>query len=130
MIEVITEKEEGLVTESEELIKTTVEEIEKILSTKTVVGEPTQIGDTTIIPLISVGFAFGAGVGTGKDKDKGEGSGSGGGGGGGVKPVAVLIIDEKGIRVEAIKGGMAEAIERAIDKGPEMVEKIREKKAE
>ena len=82
--------------ESEELIKTTVDEIEKILSTKTVVGEPTTIEGTTIIPLISVGFAFGAGAGTGKSKDVGEGGGGGGGGGGGVKPVAVLIIDKDG----------------------------------
>lgn len=116
--------------ESEEIIKTTVEEIEKVLSTKTVVGEPTKIGETTIIPLISVGFAFGAGAGSGKDKDKGEGTGSGGGGGGGVKPVAVLIIDDKGIRVEAIKGGLAEAIERAIDKGPEMMDHMRKKAEE
>lgn len=116
--------------ESEEIIKTTVEEIEKVLSTKTVMGEPTTIQGTTIIPLISVGFAFGAGAGSGKSKDTGEGVGSGGGGGGGAKPVAVLIIDDKGIRVEAIKGGLAEAIERAIDKGPEMVDRLKEKKPE
>ena len=115
-------------TESGEIIKTVVEQIEKVLNSKTVVGEPTVIQGTTIIPLISVGFGFGAGSGTGPDKAKGEGSG--GGGGGGVKPVAVLIIDDKGIRVEAIKSGMAEAIERAIDKGPEMMQKMREKKAE
>jgi uncharacterized spore protein YtfJ len=117
-------------TESEEIIKTTVEEIEHVLNSKTVVGEPTKIGETTIIPLISVGFAFGAGSGSGKDKSKGEGVGSGGGGGGGVKPVAVIIIDDKGIRVEAIKGGFAEAIERAIDKGPELVDHMKDKNAE
>ena len=47
--------------EVKDLLKSNLEEIEKVLSTKTVVGEPTVIGDTTLIPLISVGFTVGAG---------------------------------------------------------------------
>ena len=34
--------------------------MEGFLSSKTVVGEPTQIGDTTIIPLVDVTFGVGA----------------------------------------------------------------------
>ena len=117
-------------TESGELIKTTVEEIEKILSSKTVVGEPTTVEGNTIIPLISVGFAFGAGAGTGKNKDVGEGGGSGGGGGGGVKPVAVVVINKDGFHIESIKTGMASVIDKAVDKAPEMVERMRSKKTE
>ncbi len=115
---------------SEELIKTTVGEIEKILNTKTVVGEPTTIEGTTIIPLISIGFAFGAGAGTGKNKDVGEGEGGGAGGGGGVKPVAVVVINKDGFHVESIKSGMASVIDKAVDKAPEMMDKMRGKKTE
>ena len=63
----------------EKLVKTTLGEVEKALSTKTVVGEPITIGDATLIPVISVGFAFGAGGGQGKSESKrsGEGAGSG-----------------------------------------------------
>ena len=73
----------------ENLVKTTLGEIEKVLSTKVVVGEPLVIQDTTLVPLISVGFGFGAGGGQGKgeSKQKGEGSGGGTGGGAWVRPV-------------------------------------------
>ena len=50
----------------ENLVKTTLGEIEKVLSTRTVVGEPITIQGTTLIPLISIGFGFGAGGGEGK----------------------------------------------------------------
>ena len=36
--------------------------METFLSTKTVVGEPTQVGDTIILPLVDVTFGVGAGA--------------------------------------------------------------------
>ena len=77
----------------EPLFKTAIDEIERMLNRKTVVGEPITIQDNTIIPLVSVGFGFGAGSGTGGESKNGEGSGGGTGGGGGVKPVAILVIN-------------------------------------
>ncbi len=35
--------------------------MDSILSTKTVVGEPTKVGDTIILPLVDVSFGVGAG---------------------------------------------------------------------
>ena len=109
----------------ENLVKTTLGEIEKVLNTKTIVGEPIIIEGNTIIPLISVGFGFGAGAGTGKgEKQKGEGTGGGTGGGAGVKPVAVVIVNKDGVTVEPIMGSMATAIERIGEVVPKTVEKI------
>jgi uncharacterized spore protein YtfJ len=117
--------------DSNDLIKTVVEEIERILSTKTVVGQSMTIEGITLIPLISVGFGFGAGAGGGKggtkEKVEGEGSGSGGGGGGGVKPVAVIIVDKMGVRVEPIKSGISSVIESIGTTIPSAVEKFSEK---
>jgi uncharacterized spore protein YtfJ len=98
----------------ESLVKTTLGEIEKILSTKTVVGEPVVVDGKTIIPLISVGFGFGAGSGSGKmgTKETQEGAGGGTGGGAGVRPIAVIISDQNGVRVESIRGGLASAMEK------------------
>jgi len=95
----------------ESLFNITISEIENMLKTKTVVGEPITIEGNTLIPLISVGFGFGAGGGEGTDPKHGNGFGSGTGGGGGVKPVALIIINKDGVRVEAIKGGTASALE-------------------
>jgi uncharacterized spore protein YtfJ len=113
----------------ESLVKTTLGEIEKVLSTKTVVSEPLTIEGTTLIPLISIGFAFGAGGGSGMGmaKQKGEGTGAGTGGGAGVKPVAVIIINKEGVRIEPIMGGLATAIEKVGEAVPNALEKFMEK---
>jgi uncharacterized spore protein YtfJ len=99
----------------ETLFKQAVEEIERMLNTKTVVGEPLTIGDNTIIPLVSVGFGFAAGGGSGKQNTIGEGAGGGTGGGGGVKPVAVLIINKDGVRLEPIKSGTVSVLEKVAE---------------
>jgi uncharacterized spore protein YtfJ len=116
----------------ENLIKATLGEIEKVLSTKTVVGEPLTIEGTTLIPLISAGFGFGAGGGSGKGetKQKGEGAGGGAGGGAWVKPVAVIIISKEGVKIEPIMGSLAGAIEKLGETIPQMIEKWWERRKE
>lgn len=101
--------------EVEGIFKQAVDEIERMLNTKTVVGEPLSIDGNTIIPLVSVGFGFAAGGGSGKEPTKGEGAGGGTGGGGGVKPVAVLIINKDGVRLEPIKSGTASVLEKVAE---------------
>lgn len=97
-----------------DLLKTTLEELEKVLSARTVVGEPMEINGNTLIPLSSVGFGFGAGGGSGSapKTEAAEGAGAGTGGGGGVRPVAVVVVDKNGVRIEPIKGGAASALEQ------------------
>ena len=87
------------------LLKTTLTEIERMLSTKTVVGEPFEIAGNTIVPLVAVGFGFGGGGGAGEEQKtaRAKGSGLGTGAGGGVRPIALIIADKEGqIRVEPI----------------------------
>jgi uncharacterized spore protein YtfJ len=112
-----------------DLLKSNLGEIEKVLSTKTVVGEPTTIGDTTLIPLISVGFAVAAGGAPGKEPKVGITS-LGTAGGAGVRPVGTVIIDKSGVRVEAIKGGLALALEKFADNMPQVVERWRKQAKE
>jgi uncharacterized spore protein YtfJ len=113
----------------ENLTKTTLQEIEKVLTTRTVVGDPITADGRTLIPLITIGFGFGAGGGSGKGeaKQKGEGAGGGTGGGAWVKPIAVVISDKDGVRVEPIKGGMTATIEKLGETIPQIIEKAFEK---
>jgi len=110
----------------EKLVKTTLGEIEKVLDGKTVVGEPITVEGTTLIPLLSVGFGFAAGGGTGKGdtKETTEGGGTGTGGGAGMRPIAIIVIDKTGVRIEPIKGGMAAAIEKLSESIPDIATKI------
>jgi uncharacterized spore protein YtfJ len=112
--------------EVEELVKATLGEIERILSTKTVVGEPMTVGGNTIIPLVSIGFAFGGGGGSGGQKD----SGSGAGGGGGVRPVGVVVVTEDGVKVEPIRGRMAGVVEAVTEGIGQIAERRRDRKKE
>ncbi len=112
----------------ESLVKTTLGEIEKVLGGRTVVGEPIKVGDTTIIPLLSLGFGFGGvGAGTGSTTGDTSGMGGGGGAGAGVKPVAIILIDKDGARIESIKGGMATALEKLGETFPDAVAKLADK---
>ncbi len=99
----------------ETLFGKAIGEIERILNSKTVVGEPIAVDGSTVIPLVSVGFGFGVGAGEGNDPKKGPGSGGGTGGGGGIKPVAVVIANKDGVRVEPIKGVATSLIEKVAD---------------
>jgi uncharacterized spore protein YtfJ len=92
-----------------------VTEIERMLNTKTVVGDPIKIDDTTLIPLVSVGFGFGVGGGEGTEPQKGSGHGGGTGGGGGVRPIAVVVISGGQVRVESVKSGTTSVLEKVAE---------------
>ena len=110
----------------ENMVKTTLSQIERVLSSKTVVGEPITVGETTLIPLLSMGFGFGAAGGAGKAdvKQGNEGIKGGTGGAGGMRPIAIIVIDKDGVRIEPIKSSVAAAIEKLGEKVPGVVEKI------
>ncbi len=100
------------------LLKGTVEELERLLSAKNVLGEPIERDGTTVIPIVSYGFGFGAG---GKADAK-AGTSGGTGGGGGIKPLGAIIFDQSGARVEAVKGavsGIAEVLGDAVGRAME-----------
>lgn len=116
-------------TDVEQLVKTTLGEIERILSTKSVIGEPMTVEGNTIIPMVSIGFGFGGGSGTG-GKDKPEGSGAGTGGGGGVRPLGIIVVNAEGVKIEPIRGASAAMIEAVAECITRIMEKRREKKEE
>lgn len=96
----------------QDIARTTMGEIERMLTTKSVVGEPIVVDGATIIPLVCFGFGFGAGGGQGKDEKAGQGEGGGTGGGGGMKPVAVIVVDKDGVRVQPAKPGASGVMEK------------------
>jgi len=115
----------------ENMMKASMSEIERLLSTKTVVGEPMTLEGNTVVPLVSINFGFGVGFGSGKEEaGKGEGTGGGGGGGGGIKPTAVIIVGREGVQVSPIVGGAATAVERVGEAVGRAIEKREETRKE
>ncbi len=108
--------------------------LENLVSSKTVLGEPLTVGNVTIIPIIKAGFAFGTGVGEGThpaphgapgQKASGCGSGTGGGAGGGVSPVAMIVIQDG--KVEIYSLGSKCLVDKLADMAPEIMTKLHEK---
>ena len=90
------------------------------LTTKTVVGEPIIVGDTTIVPLVDVSCGMAAGTFDNTSKSNG-----GGGMSAKISPTAMLIIQEGRTKVVNIKN--QDAITRLLDMVPDLINKITNK---
>ncbi|MGN0436777.1 MAG: GerW family sporulation protein [Wujia sp.] len=88
-----------------------------MMTTKTVVGEPTKIGDTIILPLVDVNFGVCAGA-----FAKNSSNSAGGGMGGKMSPSAVLVIQDGRAKMINVKSGST--VDKVIDMVPEVVDKI------
>lgn len=108
----------------EKLLKGTVEELDRLLNAKNVLGDPIERDGATVIPIVSYGFGFGAGGSAGGK----SGSGAGTGGGGGIKPLGAIIFDKNGARVEAVKGAMSSVAEVIGEAAAHMMDKPSERK--
>lgn len=113
-------EQEDTMDEVANLMKTSLEEIEKVLTGRTVFGDAVTHNGNTFIPLVRIAFGFGAGGGagggTGKaTSSKGEASGGAGAGGAFIRPVAVIIINETGVKVEPITGATGSVLGKASD---------------
>ncbi len=117
----------------ESLLKTTLQEVEKLLTSKAVVGDPMKVDGYTLVPMVSLffGIGIGGGGGGGKEKERGgEGKGVGSGAGGGVRPVGVVIVGPEGAKLEPIKSGAASVADRVTEVVGRVLEKRAEKKEE
>ena len=93
--------------------------MDSVLSTKTVVGEATQIGDTIILPLVDVSFGVGAGAGSNGQKNSASGAG---GLGGKMTPSAVLVIKNGTTKLVNIKN--QDTVTKILDMIPDLVDRI------
>ncbi len=86
-----------------------------VASSKTVVGDPIVMGDTTILPLTEISFGIGAGTGRAEKKADGKGAI-----GGKISPVAVLVIRPDSVRLVSIKN--QDSISKVLDMVPDVLE--------
>ncbi len=102
--------------------------LEKFLKTETVVGEPIVVGETTLVPIISVMFGCGSGGGVGTDDKGANGSGSGVGMGARIVPNAILVIKKDEVSMLPVKD--KNSLGNLIEMVPEIISKINIKKSE
>lgn len=84
-------------------IKTTVEELRKLIAIQNFVGEPVSTEDKLLMPVMKMNVAFGAGKGINKVAEESESSGMGGGAGASVEPIAMVVVTKDVEGSEGIK---------------------------
>lgn len=90
------------------------------LSSKTVVGEATAVGDTIIIPLVDVSFGVGAG-----SASYTKGGGEAGALNGKMSPSAVLVVHDGHTKLVNIKN--QDTVTKILDLIPDLVDKFQAK---
>ena len=107
--------------ENKNTFQTTVGSLMKgmdgFVSSKTVVGEPIQVGETIILPLVDVSFGMGAGAFCGEKKKN-----SGGGIGGKMSPSSVLVIQNGTTKLVNVKN--QDGLTKVLDMVPDFVNRF------
>ncbi len=107
----------------ENLIDILLGKLKDMVDSETVVGKPITAGKATIIPVTKISFGFGAGGGQSKgDADKGTGTG----GGAIMEPVAIIIIEDSGVRVHSLKDNQ---LAKVFEMVPGIIKKFTKSKA-
>ena len=91
--------------------------MEEFVTSKTVIGEPVKVGDTTILPLIDVSFGVMASA-----RNESQRSNGGGGMGGKMSPTALLVIKDGSTRLVNIKN--EDSISKLIDMAPDLINRF------
>lgn len=120
------------------LMTTAMESLKQMIDVNTIIGDPVETPDGSVILTVSkVGFGFAAGGSEFQAQAQGQGGGSdsegnsssqfpfGGGSGGGVSitPIAFLIVNASGVKMIHLDES-THLFERLLDLAPQAVEKI------
>jgi len=81
-----------------ENIKTTVEELRKLINVDNVIGTPIETEDKILIPVMKMGVGFGAG-----ENILGSEGSDAAGAGAGVEPISMVMIPKKGNDAEGVR---------------------------
>ncbi|SEA48355.1 sporulation protein YtfJ [Thalassobacillus cyri] len=123
------------------LMTTAMDSLKEMIDVNTIVGEPVESPDgSIIIPVSRVGFGFAAGGSEFKAKNGGQQSqdgqsqeqseeelpfGGGSGGGVSITPIAFLVVRKQGVQMIHLNE-QTHLYERMLDLAPPVIEKIQE----
>lgn len=123
------------------LMQTAMENIKEMVDVNTIVGEPVQTPDgSVILPISKVGFGFAAGGSEFQAMEEAGGNvkgnndshntfvqlpfGGGSGGGVSITPIAFLVVGIQGVKVVPLDN-QTHLLERLIDAAPTWVDKLK-----
>ena len=102
-----------------EVVESLFHGMDGYMAAKTVMGEPVQVEDTIIIPLVDVSFGLGASAGLNDTRKSNNG---GGGLGGKLSPNSVLVIRDGVTRLVSVKS--QDTVNKVLDMVPGVVDRV------
>ena len=106
------------------LMDVTLDKIKKMVDSNTIIGNPINMADgTLILPISKVTFGFASGGSDFHSKTSQDLFGGGGGAGVSISPIAFLVVKEGNVRMIQL-ADTSNSVDRAIGMMPEMVDKI------
>ena len=106
------------------LMDVTLEKIKSMVDYNTIIGNPINMADgTMILPVSKVTFGFASGGSDFPTKTSKELFGGGSGAGVSISPIAFLVVHEGNVRLLQLSD-TSNSLDRAIGMMPEMVDKV------
>lgn len=105
------------------ILGTTIEKVRDLVDVSTIIGDPIEAGEVTIIPISKVAYGFGSGGSDFPSKSNVELFGGGGGAGVTITPIAFLVVNGKEVTIKHIAGEGGQA-ERIIGMVPDVIDKL------
>ena len=108
----------------EGLMDVTLEKIKSMVDSNTIIGNPINMPDgTLILPVSKVSFGFASGGSDFPSKTSQQLFGGGGGAGVSISPIAFLVVRGNSVRMLQL-ADTSNSVDRAIGMMPEMVDKV------
>ena len=108
----------------EGLMDVTLEKIKSMVDSNTIIGNPINMPDgTLILPVSKVSFGFATGGSDFPSKTSKQLFGGGGGAGVSISPIAFLVVRGNSVRMLQL-ADTSNSLDRAIGMMPEMVDKV------
>lgn len=114
----------------EGLMNTAMENLKQMIDVNTIIGDPVETPDGSVILTVSkVGFGFAAGGSEfkidGQDGESKQPFGGGSGGGVSITPIAFLIVNSSGVKLLHLDEN-THLYEKILDLAPQVVDKIQQ----
>lgn len=107
------------------LMGLTIEKIRQLADVNTIIGEPIQAGEVTMIPVSKVSYGFASGGSDFPSKSNAELFGGGGGAGITITPISFLVINGTDVRMLHVDTG-DNTTEKLVEKIPAVLEQIKD----
>lgn len=112
-------------TPIKEVMDSTLDKVKQMADANTIIGDPINMNNITVIPVSRVMYGFGSGGSEFSSKNAKPNFAGAGGGGVTIAPVAMVVINGGDVKVMPIVASEGSGVEKAIALVPEMFDKIK-----